>query len=102
MDNAHQGISELERYSRSWNLRLHGVKETEKEDVRGKVIEICRSVLAEQNHRLPDAIDTYTDSETSARIAPDPEASLCSSPPESTEMQNIPLPAGQSLPLFNN
>ncbi|CAI5669786.1 unnamed protein product [Oreochromis niloticus] len=33
-------------------------KEAEKEDVRGKVIEICQSALPEQNHRLPDVIDT--------------------------------------------
>lgn len=84
VDNCQQRISELERYSRRWNLRLHGVKEAEKEDVRGKVIEICQSVLPEQNHRLPDVIDT--DSEPSDKVAPDPEASSCSSPPESTEM----------------
>lgn len=49
VDNCQQRISELERYSRRWNLRLHGVKETEKEDVRGKVIEMyqffCSSLL---------------------------------------------------------
>uniref|UniRef100_A0A1A8JAE1 L1 transposable element RRM domain-containing protein n=1 Tax=Nothobranchius kuhntae TaxID=321403 RepID=A0A1A8JAE1_NOTKU len=58
VDNCQQRISELERYSRRWNLRLHGVKEAEKEDVREKVIEICKSVLPKQNHRLPDVIDT--------------------------------------------
>lgn len=58
VDNCQQRISELERYSRRWNLRLHGAEETEKENVRGKVIEFCQSVLPEQKHRLPDAIDT--------------------------------------------
>lgn len=58
VDNCQQRISELERYSRRWNLRLHGVREAEKEDARGKVTVICQSVLPEQNHRLPDVIDT--------------------------------------------
>lgn len=29
-------VSELERYSRRWNLRLHGLKETREENVRAK------------------------------------------------------------------
>lgn len=52
-----QRISELERYSRRWNLRLHGVGETEKEDVRKKAIQICQEVLPEQKDKLVDNID---------------------------------------------
>lgn len=51
-------ISVLERYSRRWTLRLCGVEESEKEDVRQKAIVICQAVLPEQKHRLVDTINT--------------------------------------------
>ncbi|MEQ2166525.1 hypothetical protein GOODEAATRI_029253, partial [Goodea atripinnis] len=57
VDNCQQRLAELERYSKRWNLRLQGAEETEKEDIRRKVIEICQSVLPEHKHKLPDAID---------------------------------------------
>lgn len=58
IDTCQQRVSELERYSRRWNLRLYGVEESEKENVRKKAIEICQAVLPEEKNRLADAIDT--------------------------------------------
>lgn len=58
VDSNQQRIADQERYSRRWNLRLFGVKETEKEDVRKITIEICQAVLPEYQQRLLDTIDT--------------------------------------------
>ena len=51
-------ISDLERYSRRWNLRLNGVKESQKENAWREVIEICQAVEPEEKGRLADAVDT--------------------------------------------
>lgn len=52
-------ITELERYSRRWNLKLHGMPENiDEKNVRKEVIRICQKVLAEHSDRLPDVIDT--------------------------------------------
>lgn len=52
-------ITELERYSRRWNLKLHGVNErVEDKDVRSEVIRICKLVLPSDAQRLPEVIDT--------------------------------------------
>lgn len=58
VDTCRQMVSELERYSRRWNLRLYGVEESEKENIRKKAIEVCQAVLPEEKNRLADAIDT--------------------------------------------
>ncbi len=58
VNDCQQRFSELERYSRQWNLRLYGLEESEKEDVRRKTIEICQDVLPEQKTKLVDDIDT--------------------------------------------
>lgn len=58
VDICQQRISDLEKYSRRWNLRLYGVEESEKEDVWQKAIGICQAVLPEQKNRLTDTIDT--------------------------------------------
>ncbi|KAE8281759.1 hypothetical protein D5F01_LYC19142 [Larimichthys crocea] len=50
-------VSELERYSRRWNLRLHGLTETREEDVRVRAISVCQAVLSEDKEKLADAID---------------------------------------------
>ena len=42
-------VSELERYGRRWNLRLYGVSEVEKENVRAEVINVCQQVLPEES-----------------------------------------------------
>ncbi|XP_016326785.1 uncharacterized protein LOC107676675 [Sinocyclocheilus anshuiensis] len=52
-------ITELERYSRRWNLKLHGVPENmDEKNVRKEVIRICQKLLPEHSDRLPDVIDT--------------------------------------------
>lgn len=48
----------LEAYSRRWNLRVHGVPETEREDVRGKSIDICQQLLPNAQGKLSDSVDT--------------------------------------------
>lgn len=50
-------VSELERYSQWWNLRLHGLKETTEEDGRAQVVSVCLAILSEEKTKLPDFID---------------------------------------------
>lgn len=50
-------VSDIERYGRCWNLRLYGVTEVEKEDVRAKVINICQELLPSEKGKVSDAID---------------------------------------------
>lgn len=57
VDTCQQRVSELERYSRRWNLRLYGVEESEKENIR-KAIEVSQAVLPEEKNMLADTIDT--------------------------------------------
>lgn len=47
----------LETYSRRWNLRVHGVPENEREDVRGKIVDVCQQLLPDAKDKLPDAVD---------------------------------------------
>ncbi|XP_055041648.2 LINE-1 retrotransposable element ORF1 protein [Misgurnus anguillicaudatus] len=51
-------IADLERYSRRWNLRLHGVPEKENENTRSESIRICLATFPEESKSLPDKIDT--------------------------------------------
>lgn len=51
-------ISHLESYSRRWNLKLYGLTERDKQDVRQEVIKVCRSVLPEMQDKFPDVVDT--------------------------------------------
>ncbi|KAL1252080.1 hypothetical protein QQF64_019876 [Cirrhinus molitorella] len=53
-----QRLTDLERYSRRWNLRLPGVTEKGQEDVRAEAIRICESTFPEGGHSLADKIDT--------------------------------------------
>ncbi len=50
-------VSDLERCSRHWNLRLHGVPEAVDEDVRARVMSICQGIPPVEKEKLPDAID---------------------------------------------
>ncbi|KAK7904075.1 hypothetical protein WMY93_016682 [Mugilogobius chulae] len=50
-------VADLESYGRRWNLRLHGVPEIEKENVREQVIGVCQQVLPALKEKLPDVID---------------------------------------------
>lgn len=51
-------ISHLESYSRRWNLKLYGLTERDKQDVRQEVIKVCRSVIPEMQDKSPDVVDT--------------------------------------------
>lgn len=52
-------ITELERYSRRWNLKLHGITEQiEDKDVRQEVVRICQKLLPAEAERIPHIIDT--------------------------------------------
>lgn len=53
-----QRLLHLEAYSRRWSLRVHGVLESEREDVRGKIINICQQLMPDARDKLPDAVDT--------------------------------------------
>ncbi|KAJ8002348.1 hypothetical protein DPEC_G00178940 [Dallia pectoralis] len=53
-----QRITELENYSRRWNLRLYGVAENKEQNVRQEVIHICQTILPEHKAKLPDVIDS--------------------------------------------
>ncbi|XP_073719116.1 uncharacterized protein [Misgurnus anguillicaudatus] len=46
----------LESYGRRWNLRLHRLQETAKENVREVVIRVCQKVLPHEA-TIPDALD---------------------------------------------
>ncbi|KAK7909449.1 hypothetical protein WMY93_014133 [Mugilogobius chulae] len=50
-------INEMERYHRRWNLRLYGLAEAEGEDVKKKVVRICRSVLPDVGDSINPHID---------------------------------------------
>lgn len=40
-------VNDTERYQRRWNLRLHGLPEQEGEDVKQRVVDICRAIVPE-------------------------------------------------------
>lgn len=50
-------LNETERYQRRWNLRLYGLAEQEGEDVKARVVEICRSVIPENEETCQQHID---------------------------------------------
>ena len=50
-------MTDLERYGRRWNLKLHGIPEAAREDVREEVLRICQEVLQQEKDDLPAAID---------------------------------------------
>ncbi|ROL41441.1 hypothetical protein DPX16_6839 [Anabarilius grahami] len=58
MELCEKRIADLERYSRRWSLRLHGVPEKENENVRAESISICAATFPEEGKTLPDKIDT--------------------------------------------
>lgn len=51
-------ITDLQRYSRRWNLRLFGVKEEQQEDTWRVAVEICQAVFPECKNQLYDTNDT--------------------------------------------
>lgn len=51
-------LSHLEGYTRRWNLRVYGMLEKEREDVRERVIQICQQLLPDAKDKLPFVVDT--------------------------------------------
>ncbi|KAM3592347.1 uncharacterized protein V6R79_017056 [Siganus canaliculatus] len=52
-----QKVNEAERYTRRWNLRLHGIPEDNPEDIKAKVVNICCSMLPGSQQKITDNID---------------------------------------------
>ncbi|XP_016343616.1 uncharacterized protein LOC107689943 [Sinocyclocheilus anshuiensis] len=50
-------VVDMERYSRRWNMKVHGIPEAVKENVREEVIRICQEVLPQEREQLPAVID---------------------------------------------
>lgn len=50
-------LMHIEAYSRRWSLRVHGVPESEREDVRDKIIDVCQHLLPDAKDKLPDVVD---------------------------------------------
>ncbi|XP_051980432.1 uncharacterized protein si:ch211-196c10.15 [Xyrauchen texanus] len=50
-------VNEMERYHRRWNLRLYGLPEQEGEDVKQRVIDICKAVIQDPEEDLRSQID---------------------------------------------
>ena len=57
-DTREKRLAHLESYSRRWNLKLYGLEEKEKQDVRKEVIQVCQALLPEAKDKLPDVVDT--------------------------------------------
>ncbi len=49
-------VTELENYSRRWNLKLHGLPESV-EDVKMETIKICQTILPQEQSKLTEVID---------------------------------------------
>ena len=50
-------VNDAERYQRRWNLRLHGLPEQEGEDVKQRVVDVCRAVVPDLGDPLHLHID---------------------------------------------
>ena len=53
----HKRVTDMEQYTRRWNLRLYGVPEVLNEDVRCEAIRICQAVMPENKAKVADSID---------------------------------------------
>ncbi len=51
-------LFQWESYLRWWNPILYGIPERKREDVRGRVIDVCQHILPEDKDKLPNVIDT--------------------------------------------
>lgn len=50
-------LNEMERYHRRWNLRLYGLPEQEGEDVKQRVIDICKAVIQNPEEDIRSQVD---------------------------------------------
>ncbi|KAK7135913.1 hypothetical protein R3I94_014549 [Phoxinus phoxinus] len=51
-------VTELARYKRRWNLRLYGLPESQGENVRQRVLDVCTSVLPAYADKVSDLTDS--------------------------------------------
>lgn len=51
-------VSELARYKRRWNLRLYGLSEQQGENVRQRVLDVCKAVAPAHADKVGDLIDS--------------------------------------------
>lgn len=54
---AEDKINDMERYHRRWNLRLYGLPEQEGEDVKQRMVDVCRAVIPDAGGDLRFHID---------------------------------------------
>ena len=51
-------LLECERYKRRWNLRVHGLKETEGENTRERMIKILSKITPQWSEKMGDIVDS--------------------------------------------
>lgn len=56
-ENKHLREAECQRYSRRWSLKMHGVRESRDEDIRGKIIDILGKMAPKLREDLKQGID---------------------------------------------
>lgn len=58
-ENKHlrEAVAECQRYSRRWSLKMHGVRESRDEDIRGKIIDILGKMAPKLREDLKQGID---------------------------------------------
>lgn len=52
-----QNVMEVQRHSRRWNLKLHGVREQDGENIRSVTIDNLGKVAPRIQDKLPDVVD---------------------------------------------
>ena len=87
-DDYHKHVTDMEQYTRRWNLRLYGIPEVPNEDVHSEAIRICQALMPENKAKVADCIDTVH-CFGRKKLQNDPKldndgASLSSSPPDCT------------------
>lgn len=50
-------VSDMESYGRRWNLKLYGLQESQNENVKKKVMELCETILPEEKPKAAEAVD---------------------------------------------
>ncbi len=50
-------LAHLEAYTRRWNLRIHGIPEKERENVRQEVIDVCQRLLPQFKDKFSNVVD---------------------------------------------
>lgn len=50
-------INEAGRYHYRWNLRLHCIPQSNQDDIKEKVVDICSTVVGDNHTKIKDNID---------------------------------------------